>query len=92
MNAETIFTNAVLVLPDEVRSGTLTLRGDMIAKLPLNVRLRRARSISMATTSLPAWLTCTRIIWNARYCRAAWRDGRRARRWWHTMRNARLPA
>src|SRR3984885_10218889 len=30
MNAETIFTNAVLVAPDEVLLGTLTMRGDTI--------------------------------------------------------------
>src|SRR5258708_31335492 len=30
MTAETIFTNAVLVMPDEVLLGTLTMRGDTI--------------------------------------------------------------
>ncbi|MGD0431306.1 MAG: alpha-D-ribose 1-methylphosphonate 5-triphosphate diphosphatase [Acetobacteraceae bacterium] len=31
MNPETIFTNAVLVLPDEVLAGTLVMRGDTIS-------------------------------------------------------------
>src|ERR1700722_16779799 len=33
MNAETIFTNAVLVAPDEVLLGTLTMRGDTITEI-----------------------------------------------------------
>ena len=33
MNPETIFTNAVLVLPDEVLAGTLVMRGDTIAEV-----------------------------------------------------------
>jgi alpha-D-ribose 1-methylphosphonate 5-triphosphate diphosphatase len=33
MNAETIFTNAILVLPDEVLNGTITIRGDTIVEV-----------------------------------------------------------
>jgi alpha-D-ribose 1-methylphosphonate 5-triphosphate diphosphatase len=33
MNAETIFTNAVLIAPDEVLLGTLTMRGDTITDI-----------------------------------------------------------
>jgi alpha-D-ribose 1-methylphosphonate 5-triphosphate diphosphatase len=33
MNPESIFTNAVLVLPDEVLAGTLVMRGDTIAEV-----------------------------------------------------------
>ena len=46
MNAETIFTNAVLVLPDEALRGTLVMRGDTIAEIadrPFGVA-RRDRS------------------------------------------------
>jgi alpha-D-ribose 1-methylphosphonate 5-triphosphate diphosphatase len=35
MSAETIFTNAVLVLPDDVVSGTLVIRGDVIVDIAL---------------------------------------------------------
>jgi alpha-D-ribose 1-methylphosphonate 5-triphosphate diphosphatase len=33
MNSETIFTNAILVLPNEVLNGTLTIRGDTIVEV-----------------------------------------------------------
>jgi alpha-D-ribose 1-methylphosphonate 5-triphosphate diphosphatase len=36
MNAETIFTNAMLVLPDEVLNGTITIRGDTIVEVAPN--------------------------------------------------------
>ena len=60
-----VLANATLVLPDEMLRGSLPVRDGMIAAIATAPPCRRARWTATATSSAPAWWSCTPTTSNA---------------------------